>query len=316
MPRKTYTGRRKPRLVGDGRTYGAKLQGPKPQRPEGPSKRQEAADAALASILELFESETLPARIAETLIARAEGESPAANWSLGNQILMLLGGTADARGFSQWKEVGRHVSKGAKAIYILAPLTRKRTETDKTTGEESTRVFVSGFKAIPVFRVEDTEGFSVTPVDYHPLQTPPLIEVAEALGVSVRYAPSAGRFRGYYCPGTDSIMLVTHDAVTFFHELAHAAHKRVLEARGASLKNGQDKGQEIVAETVAAVLCRLYDLDGYLAHSAEYIRSYGGDNPAKAAMRVLGDVSKVLTLILDEAGAYVAPAPAPVLAAA
>lgn len=87
-------------------------------RPEGPSKRQEAAAGALQAVLDLFESGDLPARVAETVIARHEGDSPMAAWSLGNQILCLLNGTADARGFRQWKEVGRHVRKGAKATYI------------------------------------------------------------------------------------------------------------------------------------------------------------------------------------------------------
>src|SRR5207249_3051938 len=128
--------------------------------------------------------------------------------------------------------------------------------------------------------------------------------------VSVRYAPSAGRFRGYYSPKDERIMLVTHDAVTFFHELAHKTHRLVLQARGTDLKVAQDPRQEVVAETVAAVLCRLYDLDGYVAGCAEYVAAYGGENPGRAAMKVLGDVQKVLALLLepdDVAPAFAAP---------
>ena len=48
----------------------------------------------------------------------------------------------------------------------------------------------------------------------------------------------------------------------------------------------QEATQEIVAETVAAVLCHLFDLDGSLTHAAEYIKSYAnGENPGRAAMR-------------------------------
>jgi N-terminal domain of anti-restriction factor ArdC len=284
-----------------GRSYAKSYRGPKPER--GPSKRVEAAESALNEILALFESGDLPARIAETVIARAEGEAPMATWSLANQLLCLLSGTSDARGYKQWKEVGRHVKKGAKCVRILAPRTRTITETDADTGEESKRSFVSGFLAVPVFGLEDTEGLPLDRYsDYRPATFPPLFDVAESLGVRVDYAPFARSFRGYYSPGDDRIMLCTHDVRTFFHELAHAAHGRVLRARGESLTNGQVPRQEIVAETVAAVLCRLYDVEtGSLAHSADYLRHYSKRGPAVAAMKVLGDVQAVLEVILEAA---------------
>ena len=46
---------------------------------------------------------------------------PCDRWSFTNKILMLIQGTADARGYRQWQEAGRHVKKGAHAIHILAP---------------------------------------------------------------------------------------------------------------------------------------------------------------------------------------------------
>jgi hypothetical protein len=67
-------------------------------------RRQETAEKALADVLALFESDRLPATIAETLIHRAEGDSPSAAWSLGNQLLMLLAGTTDARGSSSGRK--------------------------------------------------------------------------------------------------------------------------------------------------------------------------------------------------------------------
>lgn len=259
-------------------------------------KRAEAADQALAEILELFDSGELPARIAETVIARAEGDSPSAAWSLGNQLLMVMAGTADARGFRQWEEVARHVKRGSKAFYILAPCTRKVREADTETGEERERVIVTGFKGVPVFRLEDTEGEPVERPDYQPAEFPPLFDVAERLGVSVEYVPYVDRLRGYYAPAQERIVLCSHDVRVFFHELAHAAHERV----NGALKGGQVPSQEIVAETVAATLCRLYGFDGYVASGAEYIRGYAnGKGPAQAAMRVLGDVQKILALILE-----------------
>src|ERR1700746_1097254 len=59
------------------------------------------------------------------------------NYSLGNQILALL--QANRRGiplgpiasFNRWKELGRYVKRGEKAIELCMPVTLKRTVTDK-----------------------------------------------------------------------------------------------------------------------------------------------------------------------------------------
>jgi antirestriction protein ArdC len=222
-------------------------------------------------------------------------------WSLPNQLLCILAGTVDARGYRQWEEAGRHVVRGSRAIRILAPRTRKITETDKQTDEKRERVAVVGFLGIPVFRFEDTDGESLEVADYRPAVLPPLADVAERLGVSVAWAPFTSRYRGAYVHGRDAIVLCSHDESVFFHELAHAAHQRVLTGRGASLQGGQVASQEVVAEVVAAVLCKLFGLAGHLPHAVEYVDHYAGAQGAgKAALKVLGDVQAVLALMLDE----------------
>jgi len=96
------------------RTYGERKWGAPATRskPTGPSKRQQAGEKALADVLELFESDRLPAAIAETVIARKR-DTVSSRWSLGNQLLCLLAGTADAAGFRQWEAADRKVKKGA-----------------------------------------------------------------------------------------------------------------------------------------------------------------------------------------------------------
>lgn len=284
----------------------------KPEK--GPSKGQLAAEDALSAILEMFESGDVPERIASTVIARLEGLAPMASWSLGNQLLALRAGTTDARGYRQWQGVGRYVAKGERAVWILAPCTRKVTETDAVSGETTSRPIVTGFKCIPVFAYESTEGMPIERENFDPPQLPPLHEVAEALGVSVEYAPAPHGcdYQGFYQPDKDRIVLVTHAERTFFHELAHAAHRRVLQARGEDLTNGQNASQEIVAETVAATLCKLYGFDGYIFAGREYVAAYAEaakiGSPAKAAIKCLADVQATLYLIVEEAvaaGSYV-----------
>jgi len=287
----------------------------KPEKDAEPSRAQVAAADALETILGLFESgDDMPEAIASTMIARLEGFAPMASWSLGNQLLALRAGTTDARGYRQWQGVGRNVAKGCKAFYILGPRTKKITDKDAATGEETSRTIVSGFVGIPVFRFEDTEGLAIERENFDPPQLPPLHEVAAALGVSVEYAPApyGCGYGGFYMPERDRIVLVTHAERTFFHELAHAAHRRIPNERGADLTGGQDASQEIVAETVAATLCQLYGLGGYLFHGREYVARYAEaakiDSPAKAAMKVLADVQATLYLIVETAvgvGAWV-----------
>lgn len=58
----------------------------------------------------------------------------------------------------QWdSEHGRRVKKGERAIWILAPRTRK-IEEETDDGTRRTRTIVTGFTAVPVFNVTQTEG--------------------------------------------------------------------------------------------------------------------------------------------------------------
>src|SRR5215471_15848506 len=66
------------------------------------------------------------------------------NYSLGNQILALI--QANNRGialgpiasFNRWKELGRYVKRGEKAIELCMPVTSKRTvKGENTEGQES-----------------------------------------------------------------------------------------------------------------------------------------------------------------------------------
>ena len=270
---------------------------------------------AVDEIIRLFESGEMPEAVARSYIRRAAGDHrPSDKWSLGNRLIMLAHETEDARGFRQWEQAGRRVKKGAKAFYILGPVhrvqvvERKVEERDLETGEvrvvkvREERPVLVGFRAIPVFRREDTEpipGKEKPEPEYRPAQLPPLFEVAERLGVRVRWQPMDGKgYWGAYDPARKTIELNTHDVHTWFHELAHAAHEKV---RG-RLVVGQDPAQEIVAETVALALCRMYGYEGWEPHAYRYIEHYAGEkDPARAVMRLVAEIERVLNAILGMA---------------
>ena len=242
----------------------------------------------LNKILNCFESGNLPKTISYSVFPAAN--IPSSKWSLINRILMLLSDTQDARGFRQWKEVNRHVKKGAKAIHILVPRIVKR-ENDE--GEEEK---LAGFMAKPVFRKEDTEGETVK---YEQFELPklPLMQKAKEWGISVKPIPGNHSYYGYFSHHRNEIGLASKEETVFFHELAHAAHKR-LEGTN---KNQQWK-KEIVAELAAAVICQIVGRSSkYLGNNHRYIQHYAKKanlNPVQGCLKVISDVEKVLGLIL------------------
>lgn len=252
---------------------------------------QKALDE-LGNIVNLFSSQELPEMCKEVFIKNV---GPSRKWSLGNRLVMMIHGTADARGYRQWQESQRYVKKGAKALYILAPLIRHKKVVDKETGETDDLKFPVGFVGIPVFRYEDTEGKPVE--EYQPTKLPPLFDVAEKFGVKVEYGPTVLGEGGSYNLITNVSTLSKENPDTFFHELAHKAHSTFEE-----LQPVQDPEQETVAQLSACVLAKLYGCDA-TNFSWNYIASYAEEKSPEAVgrlcMRVLSKVQKVIALILE-----------------
>lgn len=264
-------------------------------------------EKTLESILAMFErDETMVNTIRFAMIQPAEGDNrPCSNWSFMNKLFMILAGTMDARGFRQWQKAGRQVKKGTKAFYILAPLTKivKAKEICEETGEdrEIKRTFINGFKFVPVFRIEDTEGDAIPTYDYSPPEPPPLYTVAEKMGIEVGYTTgencsgAAGFFQ--WGKAGKKIVLATHDIGVFFHELAHAAHHKT----GRS-ENRSKPEKEAVAETVAAVLARTYGHEKYNSQTWQYIKAFLGQDAKKALtqiIKLLDDIKEVLATIFE-----------------
>lgn len=258
------------------------------------------ADQAAARILDLFQNpEQLPAALAKVyLVPRATG-APCENWSIGNRLLVALADTSDARGFKQWQEAGRQVRKGAKAFHILAPSTRKITEDDGTE-----KVIVTGFRGIPVFRVEDTEGPALAAAGAPEfVDTLPLIEVAQAWGIKVSVIP-AGRFYGAYYPGQNRIALAVENLSTWAHELIHAADDKA----GNLVERGQHWRSETVATFGSAVLLSLIGQGEHadLGGAYSYIEGYAREaklTAAQAALKTLDRMHVAISLILEQAAA-------------
>jgi len=251
------------------------------------------ARACLQRIVDLFKEGNIPKALAVATIP-PQTNIPSAKWSWSNKVLQFLADTSDARGFRQWEQAGRKVKKGVKAFHILGPKARTVKETDEN-GQEIEKNIVVGFFVIPVFRAEDTDG---EPLPYEPASPPPLADVAGEFGLSVSYQTFASRYYGYYHGESKRIVLASHEAQVFFHELAHAAHHRIT----GKLKAGQVPSQEIIAELAAATLGNLYCPEANLGFSYEYVKSYARKSKKsieRACLTVINTVGKVLDEILN-----------------
>ena len=249
----------------------------------------EKVKQVLDKILVSFESGDVPEAL--SIVALPQQDVPCSQWSLCNRLILFFADTSDARGFRQWKRVGRYPKKGSKALYILSPRHRKKKE------EEEGKIILAGFVPVPVFRWEDTAGEPLPQVALRPRLLPPLIEVAQDWGIDVSWQSFQGDAYGFYNPTRNEIVLATHAESVFFHELAHAAHQRV----NGRLKPGQDGRQEIVAELTAAVLAHLYGRRPNDGGAYRYIRSYAeqaGQDMYRACLGVIGEVGKCLDAIV------------------
>jgi antirestriction protein ArdC len=244
------------------------------------------AESAAARIVGLFRAGNVPKALAPIFIKRRDGV-PCRRWSWSNQLITALHGYSDARGFRQWEQVGRHVKKGERAFYILAPCTRKIQERDGATGDESDRVALYGFRGVAVFGYDQTDGAAL-PVDTENQQFIdglPLVSVASTWGLSVETYDGAGaRNLGYYRHG-QGIALGVENLATWAHELVHAADDR----RGTITKrSGQQLDNEVVAELGGAVLlqCLGHDHESDTGGAWKYIERYADKHGKGAHLRL------------------------------
>ena len=172
-------------------------------------RAQEVAD----TILEAFQEGTLPKALAPVFIHRADNV-PCRSWSWANQLMVAIHGHSDARGYRQWKQVGRHVKKSEKAFPILVPMCKKKEDQNEKTGtdeasEEKPKTFVYGFTSAPVFGVNQTEGDPLPPPDPKVLawlESLPLIDVAGEWGLTVDAYNGGKGPQGRYSPGQSIVL--------------------------------------------------------------------------------------------------------------
>jgi antirestriction protein ArdC len=222
------------------------------------------------------------------------------NYSLGNQLLAWS--QCMARGlkpgpiatFQRWKELGRYVRKGEKAITLCRPVTIKRTTTadDGTEEGKPTTWFV--YKPF-WFVLAQTDG---QPLAEQPIAAWDTDQALSALDVQeVPFDSCDGNTLGYAHGRTIAINPVNPlPHKTRFHELAHILLGHTSEAARHDSEQTPRSLQEVEAESVALLCCAALDLPG-VEFSRGYIQTWWGQGnpiPERSAQRIL----KVADLIL------------------
>lgn len=116
---------------------------------------------------------------------------PSHKYSYRNKIMAYYQLDSIVTGSSKfWKDNGRMVVKGSKAGYIFAPL---MAEKEDDAGNKS--YFPYAYKLIPTFNIEQTEpipdfeGEVLEVPELVPSELPPLVDIAEMLGLKVDWKP-------------------------------------------------------------------------------------------------------------------------------
>jgi antirestriction protein ArdC len=225
------------------------------------------------------------------------------NYSLGNQLLALI--QAHKRGialgpiasFNRWKELGRHVKRGEKAIELCMPVTVKRTI--KETGPDGSDVETEvPFKRF-VFR---RNWFMLSQTDGAEYQLPaiPAWDRSRALATlnveEIPFEMLNGNCQGYATGRQLAINpIAQHPAKTTFHELAHIELGHTTESAVNDSESLPRSLKEVEAESVALLCLESLGMDG-----AEYCRGYiqnwlsGATIPERSAQRIFAAADKIL----------------------
>ncbi len=248
----------------------------------------------------LHEALTMPGKLSSAYFAMH-------NYSLCNRVLATA--QLNERGlpvspiasFNRWKELGRKVKKGEKALALFLPIKIRKRNDASDANEETEKIPFKGFILKKFwFSMNQTEGEA-----YEPELLVPEWNYATALAaLGIReevFSDINGNKMGYSVPCEGVIAVNPLNPLpwkTRFHEMAHC----LLHTEAAMLSDGKvldDSLIEVEAESVAYLCCSSLGLPG-LEESRGYIqywlrKSKSRQLAGKNIQRVFGAANKILS---------------------
>jgi antirestriction protein ArdC len=222
------------------------------------------------------------------------------SYSLGNQLLAL--GQCQARGiapgpiatFPRWKDLGRFVRKGEKAIELCMPVTCKRTIENTETGEQEEATFTRFVYRRNWFVLAQTDG--------KPYETPALPDWDKARALAsldiaeVPFELTDGNCQGY--ARARQIAVSSIAALPFkttIHEMAHVVLGHTTESALSDDERTPRDIREVEAESVAMLVCAALNQHG-IEYSRGYIQAWyaGNQIPESSARRILKAADTIL----------------------
>ena len=223
-------------------------------------------------------------------------------YSVGNQILALV--QCQLRGlqpgpintFPKWKDLGRFVKRGERALTLCMPITCKRREEDSDE-EHSFTSFV--YKA-RWFVLSQTDGQELEPI------TIPEWDAERALtALNIERIPfdhTDGNVQGFARTRQVAINpLAQLPTKTLLHELGHVLLGHTTEAEFADADTTPRSLREVEAESVALLCCESLGLEG-AAFCRGYIQTWisrgSGFNaeaiPEKSAQKIFRAADQII----------------------
>lgn len=231
-------------------------------------------------------------------------------YSIGNQILALV--QCGERGippgpiatFMGWKEKGRYVRKGEKAIVLCMPVTCKRTSADDGTDDASDPNTRGATFTRFIFR---PNWFVLSQTDGQPIDPPTIpawdhSRALAALGIAEEpFTSTDGNCQGYARERTIAVSPVAELAhKTRFHELAHVVLGHTAEAESGLTDSELTPRslREVEAEAVALVCLEALGLPG-ADHCRGYIQHWNAHRgaepiPDRSAQRIFKAADQIL----------------------
>jgi antirestriction protein ArdC len=222
------------------------------------------------------------------------------NYSLGNQLLAWA--QCLERGirpgpmatYPKWRELGRHVRKGQKALTLCMPITVKRTSESGDDFAEPD-VFTRFVYRPHWFVLAQTDGAEL------PEASTPEWDSTRALArldvTEVPFDATDGNVLGFARARTIAVSPINPlPHKTRFHELAHVLLGHTAEGTQADGEITARSLRECEAEAVALVCCAALCLPG-VEQSRGYIQSWWGAGnpiPERSAQRILKAADQIL----------------------
>ena len=196
--------------------------------------------------------------------------------------------------YPRWKELGRYVRKGEKAITLCQPVTCKRT-TQADDGSDEPGVYTRFIYRPHWFVLAQTEGEELPPA---PIPAWDRDRALAALDVAeVPFDSLDGNTLGFARGRTIAVSPINPlPHKTTFHELAHELLGHTAEGEQADGEATPRSLRECEAETVALLCCAALDLPG-VDCCRGYIQSWWGQGqpiPERSAQRILKAADRIL----------------------